>query len=397
MKPNGNIPQYDQPQPFTQSKDSIMRQRTFVQIVCVLFIGAMFAVPVLSQQTEQAPKKATWYEAVQVNGFISTSYTYNFNAPETGGNRFHIFDIAPNTISLDVAELSLKIDNQKVNEAGFRIDISAGTSQPAVTKSVGWSNTDIDLHQAYLSYILPFGKGLRFEVGKFVTPMGYEVIDGYDGYNDNFSRSVTFGFAGPFTHTGIRAGYPILDNLTATLYVVNGWDIMVENNNSKTVGLSLAGSLLEKLNTALWLCYGPELSGDNKDNRLCVDFIASYGLSDKLSTAIEFTTASGDTLTGGSSASWMGFVHYLRYNNAMGDLNLCFRWEYFSDNDGYKLGTGRKTNLLTFTLTPEYKLSNQFIARADFRLDMSNENDFLKKLDPTKSQFVVGLNFLYSF
>ena len=61
----------------------------------------------------------------------------------------------------------------------------------------------------YLSYIAPLGKGLRFDAGKFATHMGSEVIGGYDGYNDEFSRGFIFGFGVPFTHTGVKATYAV--------------------------------------------------------------------------------------------------------------------------------------------------------------------------------------------
>ena len=66
----------------------------------------------------------------------------------------------------------------------------------------------MDIPQLFVSYIAPIGKGLRIDGGKFVTHMGYEVIGGYDGYNDNFSRGFIFGYGIPFTHTGLKAHTP---------------------------------------------------------------------------------------------------------------------------------------------------------------------------------------------
>jgi hypothetical protein len=67
----------------------------------------------------------------------------------------------------------------------------------------------------YLSYIAPLGKGLRFDAGKFATHMGSEVIGGYDGYNDEFSRGFIFGFGVPFTHTGVKATYAFTSKISA--------------------------------------------------------------------------------------------------------------------------------------------------------------------------------------
>ena len=69
-----------------------------------------------------------------------------------------------------------------------------------------------------------------------MTNHGYELIDGYDGYNDNATRSFSFGYAIPFTHTGLKAAYAFSDQLTAMLMLVNGWDNAKDNNSSKSAG-----------------------------------------------------------------------------------------------------------------------------------------------------------------
>ena len=68
--------------------------------------------------------------------------------------------------------------------------------------------------------------------------MGYEVIQGYDGWNDNFSRSSQFGYAIPFTHTGAKASYAG-EKASVMLTLVNGWDNVKDNNSGKSVGAQL--------------------------------------------------------------------------------------------------------------------------------------------------------------
>ena len=86
---------------------------------------------------------------------------------------------------------------------------------PKVTRSTGLDAGDLDVQQAYLSYNAPFGNGLQVDIGKFTTHLGYELIEGYDGYNDNYSRSFLFGYAIPFAHTGVRTSYSFGDRVSA--------------------------------------------------------------------------------------------------------------------------------------------------------------------------------------
>ncbi|MGZ5428025.1 MAG: outer membrane beta-barrel protein, partial [Thermoanaerobaculia bacterium] len=63
-----------------------------------------------------------------MNGFLSTSYSYNLNRPPSGTNQFRVFDFDDNSIKVDVAELVLQKAVSKAGEAGFRIDAVAGSS-----------------------------------------------------------------------------------------------------------------------------------------------------------------------------------------------------------------------------------------------------------------------------
>ena len=109
-------------------------------------------------------------------------------------------------MGLDGAEVVLQKAVAKAGDAGFRIDLVAGTALPRPRRRV-WLRHRRRSAAGVRSYIANAGTGLRFDVGKFVTSMGYELIEGYDGYNTNYSRSLLFNYAIPLTHTGVKASY----------------------------------------------------------------------------------------------------------------------------------------------------------------------------------------------
>ena len=76
------------------------------------------------------------------------------------------------------------------------------------------SRITVDIPEMYLSYIAPLGKGLALRCGQVGHPLGSEIIGGYDGYNDEFSRGFIFGFGVPFTHTGAKATYAFTSKIT---------------------------------------------------------------------------------------------------------------------------------------------------------------------------------------
>ena len=145
-----------------------------------------------------AAEAAPWYREIGLNGLVSVSYVGNFNSPASGKNQFRVFDADNGTFKLDVAELDVQRAVSGAGDVGFRVDIAFGsiskvTAASGLFRDENGEAGDLDIHQAFLSYIAPAGRGLRFDAGKFTTHLGYEVIEGYDGFNDNQSHSFLFG------------------------------------------------------------------------------------------------------------------------------------------------------------------------------------------------------------
>lgn len=92
-------------------------------------------------------------------------------------------------------------------------------------------NTEwFDLQEAYVSGLVPVGSGLTLKAGKFVTLLGYEVIESPN--NLSFSRGYLFTLAIPLTHTGGLASYTFTDRFNMTAGVVLGWDDSKNVNDS---------------------------------------------------------------------------------------------------------------------------------------------------------------------
>ena len=202
--------------------------------------GVIAASPLLIYaQTGPAPVPAArptdaklWWRGITTDGYLSFSYTKNTTDPSPHINQFRVFDFNDDDPQLDVAQLVIQRAISEPKEFGFRFDLIAGSGVPEVTAAYGLFRDmhtgiahHVDIPQLFVSYIVPVGKGLRLDAGKFATHMGYEVIGGYDGYNDNFSRSFMFGYGIPFTHTGVRATYPFSPRITGMFSVTNGWDL----------------------------------------------------------------------------------------------------------------------------------------------------------------------------
>jgi hypothetical protein len=349
-----------------------------------------------SKPAEPVPN---FFRDVQANAFASFGYLSNLNKPQDQAIGLRYFDNRANTFSVDLAELVVQKAVAKSGDAGFRIDLVAGTFA-GLEQSAGLSLGDnADLQQAFASYIAPLGTGLRFDVGKFVTHMGYELIEGYDGYNDNYSRSLLFNYAIPLTHTGVKASYSPSSKVSLMAMVVNGWDDAIDNNASKSVGAQLVLKPVDPV--ALYVNYigGPETADDNHSIRQVIDLVGTLTVSPMFSLGVnaDFGTESGTSLVKpGDDATWNGVAGYAKISTST-PFSLGLRAETFKDNGGTRLGIG-EARVNEFTVTPSFKFGSNLVLRAEGRYDASDSAPFVDdKGIAKKNQATIGLNAIWVY
>lgn len=378
-------------------------------VVMAVAAGAGFGPPPAAWgQSSSAPAPTRWWEAVTVNGMVSGSYSYNLNKPASGLNGYRVFDFSDRSFKLDVVELVVQKPASNPGDAGFRVDLTAGSSIPRVSAAAGLFRDadgaagDLDLQQAYVGYVAPVGHGLRFDFGKFVTPMGYELIEGYDGFNDNATRSLLFGYAIPFTHTGLKVSYPFSDKASGMVYLVNGWDNATDNNRDKSVGVQLGLTPCAAFSAYANALYGAERADDSGDGRWILDGVVTWKPTARITVGLNADHGreknARSTLVQGvlvaSDAAWSGAALYLRYGLSE-RLALIARGETFKDRDGVR--TGRPQRLSEFTLTPELKVTPGLVLRADLRYDNSDVRIFESDSGGKDHQATLLLNALVTF
>ena len=347
-----------------------------------------------------APQPASFLTDIQVNAFASFGYTYNTNTPTSRLNSYRVFDSDDNTFNVDVAELVLQKTAAKAGEAGFRMDLEVGGAIPEKEQSYGLSvGRSADLQQAFLSYIAPLGTGLRLDFGKFVTHMGSEVIEGYDGYNDNYSRSFLFNYAIPLTHTGVKASYAVSGALSAMVMVVNGWDNAKDNNTSKSIGAQIVLVPVSPLTLYLNYIGGPEKADTNSHVRNTYDAVANWKLLKALTLGVngDYGVEDGASLVDpGKNAVWKGVAGYAKVD-VTSKLALALRGETFHDEGGTRLGVSAPATVGEFTFTPTYKLGDRFIVRSDLRFDNANTQLFVKNSGLSDTQTTISTNIIFVY
>lgn len=325
-----------------------------------------------------------------------------------------VFDFDRDSLSLQAIDLTLS----KLPESGFGALVNFTIGKDADTiaaygtidKSRGPANgvhKKFDVTQAYAQYA---SGPVTVILGKFVTLAGAEVIKSPSDVN--YSRSILFGYAIPFTHTGVRATYKASDTLSLTAGVNNGWDDFQDTNGAKTLELGVAYAPIKAFSLAAQAYSGKEQIFNYPTvspvggTRNLIDVVATYNATDKLSFVFNYDYGSqaNATLINGTTgtAKWDGVAGYVNYQfNEKWRLSL--RGEYFNDRDGYRTAvepgktSGQKWKEVTATLA--YLPTKDTEVRVEVRGDRSDQKVFLDSdgITPVSSQRSFGLEFLYKF
>jgi Putative beta-barrel porin-2, OmpL-like. bbp2 len=349
----------------------------------------------------------SFFRDVELSGVVDPYYAYNFNKPTkpcgTVGsvkifNCLQNFAVAHNSFGLNLAEVAMEKKPTDSSRGGFRIDLDYGTAAAMVggTEPTG-SPIYQTIQQAYLSYLAPTKGALQFDIGKFVTPFGNEVIESKDNWN--YSRSLLFSLAIPYYHEGVRVTYSPNDKVTVAGFLVNGWNNAVDNNTGKTGMFSVTF----KPNAALALIEnygaGPEANDTNTGIRQLSDTVLTYTVDKKTSLALNYDyghDAALTSVTGASGVTWQGIAAYLKYQSNDW-FAIAPRSEYTKDKDGFMTGTAQDW-VQEFTFTAEFKHKDGVVMRLEYRGDFAKNPYFFtdtSALKKNQQMFMIG--WIYAF
>ena len=399
-------------------------------------LGTLFTMPVLAADAPAAPAApaAPTLSAVldssgiSVTGYVDVGYTsLNSTGQFTNGQPSRVFD-APNPSttknlsSFNLNQAAITVSKAPKEGFGGLINLTAGqdanviASYGAGSVAAGATNPyannhNIDVTQAYASYT---GGSLTAIVGKFATLAGAEVIPGPS--NTNISRSILFGYAIPFTHTGVRLTDAISDTFSVIGGINNGWDQVSDTNTDKTIELGFTANPSKMFSLAGVYYGGKELAAGfvspliqtTNGNRQLFDLVATINATDQLTFILNYDNGSQDNAAtvdadGASSAKWNGLAGYINYQ-FNDKLRASLRSEYMNDKDGVRLAyvgpqgtsTGQKWSESTLTLA--YIPAPSFEIRGEYRGDSSNQKVFLSSDGTAKSsQSSIGMEVIYKF
>ncbi len=347
-----------------------------------------------------------FFHDTTINVALDGYYDYNFNSPVGRVNLLRAYDILSNEFSLNQADVVFDHppDVAEGRRWGGRLDLQFGQATDTLQGNPNNEpRPDIyrNIFQAYGAYIAPIGKGLEIDFGKWSSSLGIE--GNYTKDQMNYSRAYFFNFL-PFYHMGVRASLPVSDKFTINYWVVNGTNQVEATNGFKD---ELFGFVFKPTKNIAWTS-NYYLGQEHPDRTVSatptnpvpvqpdLNFIAirpapngrthifdnyvTLQVNPKLTIAVEgdyfIDRLWRDQAPGESAAPShvAGGAAYLQYQFTP-RIAVATRAEYLSDRGG--LFSGITQALKENTVTFDYKLSDGFLMRYEWRRDFSNQPSFL--------------------
>jgi hypothetical protein len=344
------------------------------------------ATPAVSAGSEPSALDA-FLKTVQINGFVSASYEYQFNNPANPifANSTNQFNVDHNTFNLDGAKIELYRPAANPGDAGFQIDLTFGDNAGILGayrfNTPGYAADNFlyvqDMNVQYN------WNDILFKFGKWETLLGYEVIDSVA--NKNVTQGLLFTYAIPLVHTGLEASGKVTEEVGWAAAVVNGWNNVTDTNDNKGL-LAQVNYSSGPVAAAMSAYYGADgntgftgvtaIAQPTTDPAIVLDWTGTLTANDKLTFwgNIDWGLQKNVLFFAGPNAGKN--IDAVWYGLALGTqfaftekTSLAVRGEWFRDTAGYRITAGNNTSAYSLTSTLAYKLTENLLARAEFRYD----------------------------
>ena len=367
--------------------------------------GSLFDNSVPISQTIQELGNRGWH----FGSYVDLGYVYNFNQPANGlwrskGTTYEVNNPRVNMFMGYVQKDATPESRWGLEfgaQGGIDTDNLVTESPPKANKPIEHAETLRHFYRANASYLFPVGNGLEVTAGLINSYIGYESYHAIN--NPNYTRGYLVDNI-PYFMFGAQASYPVNDQVTFSVFSINGYNYLANPNDQFSYGLQMVWEPSPKLTFTQNLYYGPDQESTNlRFWRFLSDSILEWK-SDEflLAFAYDVGTEKQARISGDPQFVWMGSAVWAKWH-VSGPWSVAVRPEVYWDPQG--LITGSEQLIHAYTTTVEYNLSfwtfNTAAVMLEYRYDRSTGSGggFFKGADNrlASNQHQVLLGLMWAF
>ena len=329
---------------------------------------------------------------VKLTGFAEASYAYSGHSSGDSIIVGRLYDRFQNQFTLNALAVVLDkpYDAAKLS-AGFHAELMFGQNATLIKSAGADFGAQVDVPHLYVTLNVPTagGNGVQLKFGRIPTLLGLEVIE--TNANPNWSEGNQFIYVENFTGTGASLEAKLNRYVDAQLRVINGWDLVRDNNQRKSV-MGRVGLYPDTV-TSIGIVgfWGPEQPNNVVANRYGVEGLVwrKFG---KAAVWVQADYGKEQNVAWSALGGWMTYD----MSSAVG---VALRGDYVNDKNGartsgvlgFPANTGHRFGSATATLN--VRAWPGAVVRPELRYDRSTLHAF----DTSKDQLTAALAVVYNF
>ncbi|MCY0992693.1 outer membrane beta-barrel protein [Nannocystis sp. ILAH1] len=315
----------------------------------------------------------------EVGGFIDVNYSYNSNNPDN-----HVYrgtSVQPRTGEFSLNHAVAYIRRDAIPGKFSPLFEFAAQGGPAADALVAYepnpggangkfAGPEVWKHLSRANIGFRSRHGTEVVVGLQLSPVGIGVH--WSPYNWNYTVTWQLNSV-PYYLSGLKLAQTIRDKHQVQLWIVNGWQLLADNNKAPSVMLGYTFTPSDKFNLGEYVWIGPE-QADMRPRawRLFSDTQATYN-TERFGVGALFDVGADPRtdLPLSPWQMWMNGAVFTRWR-VLGKLrtwDMALRPEFFWDRDGRMFGVPQ--TLVSAAFTNNVRVFNNLLVRLEYRYDHS--------------------------
>jgi hypothetical protein len=298
------------------------------------------------------------------SGYLEAYYSYDFNLPEDHLRPDFLYNFTrTNELSINLALLKATYQNERIRG---NLALMAGTyAKYNLADEPRWAQ-----YLNEVSFGFKLQENLWLDVGIMPSHIGFESWYGMDCMN--LTRSI-LAENSPYFFTGGKFTYNPNSKWEIQLWLTNGWQNIVRNENNKSLGIGTGVKYMpsDYLTINYSNYFGNENPQPERLNRFFNNLYMQYE-NDQWAAIFGADYGIQQTLSGDTD-SWFGLIASVR--RGLGEkFKISGRAEYYSDPTAVILNDGLKISSLSVNF--DFFISKEALLRIEARNFISSEATF---------------------
>jgi hypothetical protein len=218
----------------------------------------LFVIAILFTCSVKAQVADTTVKPLTISGAVDVYYGYDFSEPADRNRLYTTQAYRHNEFNLNWAYIQADYATERVRgtlalQTGTYVQSNYAAEPNDLVRLIGQANLGVKLRD-----------GIWVDMGILPSHIGYEST--FSGANEIYTRSL-MAENSPYFETGVRLTTELSEKISMRFLVLNGWQNIVETNNSKSVGFGITYTPVESITLSYNNYYGNEAPDEAKTSR----------------------------------------------------------------------------------------------------------------------------------